>query len=302
MERKTVSDLEGSIVDGRYEEQKVRLRACPCRKVMYLVEGNLTARRLGKDAIESALASTVGISGLHVRHADSTDDAIRLLASMHRAIRGEVLRRWVETVGGEPASIPAASSSSSSSSSLRPTPWSMSAPRSGDGWSRWTRWLRGWLPPLALPRASSSLAPAPGSGSGSGPMQYAAFAREYSRGSSRRSLLQCWAAMLRQVPGCSAPRAEAVLARWPTPRALLRRVKQVGSAAVAAEVQALQSEGRAGSRRLGPALARALMAAVGHCEAAPCSGGDEGDVDHGQEEKREGESSCFAARSGSSSF
>lgn len=278
-----MSDLEGSIVDGRYEEQKVRLRACPCRKVMYLVEGNLTARRLGKDAIESALASTVGISGLHVRHADSTDDAIRLLASMHCAIRGEVLRRWAETVGSEPASIPA---ESSSSISLRPTPWSMSAPGSGDGWSRWTRWLRGWLPPLALPRASSSLAPAPGSGSG--PMQYAAFAREYSRGSSRRSLLQCWAAMLRQVPGCSAPRAEAVLARWPTPRALLRRVKQVGSAAVAAEVQALQSEGKAGSRRLGPALARALVAAVGSCEAAPCSGGDEGCGDHGQEEKGEG--------------
>lgn len=67
MERKTVPDLESSIMDGRYEEQKVRLKACPCNRVMYLVEGTLVAKRLGKDAIVNALASTVGINALHVR-------------------------------------------------------------------------------------------------------------------------------------------------------------------------------------------------------------------------------------------
>lgn len=40
VERKTIADLQSSIVDGRYREQKSRLLACKC-KVFYVIEGTI---------------------------------------------------------------------------------------------------------------------------------------------------------------------------------------------------------------------------------------------------------------------
>ena len=40
VERKTGSDLASSIIDGRYEEQKFRLKNCGINNVIYLVEGS----------------------------------------------------------------------------------------------------------------------------------------------------------------------------------------------------------------------------------------------------------------------
>ena len=39
IERKTADDLAASILDGRYEEQKFRLKSCGINNVMYLIEG-----------------------------------------------------------------------------------------------------------------------------------------------------------------------------------------------------------------------------------------------------------------------
>ena len=39
-ERKTADDLAASIMDGRYEEQKYRLKNCGINNVVYLVEGS----------------------------------------------------------------------------------------------------------------------------------------------------------------------------------------------------------------------------------------------------------------------
>jgi crossover junction endonuclease MUS81 len=40
VERKTADDLAASIMDGRYEEQKFRLKCCGINNVIYLVEGS----------------------------------------------------------------------------------------------------------------------------------------------------------------------------------------------------------------------------------------------------------------------
>ena len=40
VERKTADDLAASIMDGRYEEQKYRLKNCGINNVVYLVEGS----------------------------------------------------------------------------------------------------------------------------------------------------------------------------------------------------------------------------------------------------------------------
>lgn len=39
IERKTIEDLSMSISDGRYKEQKNRLRSCGVGNVVYLIEG-----------------------------------------------------------------------------------------------------------------------------------------------------------------------------------------------------------------------------------------------------------------------
>lgn len=39
IERKTADDLAASIMDGRYEEQKFRLKNCGINNVIYLIEG-----------------------------------------------------------------------------------------------------------------------------------------------------------------------------------------------------------------------------------------------------------------------
>ena len=65
VERKTSADLAASIVDGRYQEQKVRLRNCGCRCLLYIVEGlSLSVGRgkgygrLNAQSLEAALIST----------------------------------------------------------------------------------------------------------------------------------------------------------------------------------------------------------------------------------------------------
>lgn len=40
VERKTADDLAASIMDGRYDEQKFRLKSCGINNVIYLVEGS----------------------------------------------------------------------------------------------------------------------------------------------------------------------------------------------------------------------------------------------------------------------
>lgn len=41
VERKEVMDLDGSIEDNRYRDQKLRMKRCGLRKLIYLVEGDL---------------------------------------------------------------------------------------------------------------------------------------------------------------------------------------------------------------------------------------------------------------------
>ena len=41
IERKLVSDLLSSITDGRYEEQKTRLKLSGMQRVIYLIEGTV---------------------------------------------------------------------------------------------------------------------------------------------------------------------------------------------------------------------------------------------------------------------
>jgi ERCC4-type nuclease len=65
IERKEVSDLSASIMDGRYSEQKMRMEQCGLGRVMYIVEGD-KPHKLSQAAVETAVHSTQVCSERHL--------------------------------------------------------------------------------------------------------------------------------------------------------------------------------------------------------------------------------------------
>ena len=85
IERKRLDDLVGSIKDGRFHEQKFRLRRSGVRNVAYVIEEVTLAQETATryhEAIESALASTQVVDGFFVKKTQKLDDTIRYLARM----------------------------------------------------------------------------------------------------------------------------------------------------------------------------------------------------------------------------
>mmetsp|Transcript_71563 Transcript_71563/g.155499 ORF Transcript_71563/g.155499 Transcript_71563/m.155499 type:complete len:764 (+) Transcript_71563:68-2359(+) len=113
VERKTFRDLSNSIVDGRYDEQKLRLLEAPgLRNVIYVVEGpgplfgvgeslavegkpeecrgfgqRLLGRTLPARTLSTTAAHTQFISGFHVSHTTSTAHTVELLVALHEALQ-----------------------------------------------------------------------------------------------------------------------------------------------------------------------------------------------------------------------
>lgn len=80
MERKTMFDLEASIQDKRYQEQKFRLVRCGIRGLIYLVEGPMPQ---GKgEALMTELVDT-RLEGLVVHRTERVDDTIEYIHRSH---------------------------------------------------------------------------------------------------------------------------------------------------------------------------------------------------------------------------
>ena len=85
VERKRLDDLIGSIVDGRFHEQKFRLRKSGVKNVVYIIEEiSMSQEHSAKyhDAVETAIASTQVVNGYFVKKTQKLDDTIRYLARM----------------------------------------------------------------------------------------------------------------------------------------------------------------------------------------------------------------------------
>ncbi|KAJ1970612.1 Crossover junction endonuclease mus81 [Dimargaris xerosporica] len=91
VERKRMDDLIASIKDGRYKEQKHRLRSCGAEHVTYLVEGNHAddERRIGPNVIQTVISETQVIHGFTVKRTSGMDATLQYLALMT-----EQLRKW----------------------------------------------------------------------------------------------------------------------------------------------------------------------------------------------------------------
>lgn len=92
VERKRLDDLIGSIKDGRFHEQKFRLRRSGIKHIIYLIEEfNVTHDSANglkyQEMVASAIASTQVVNGYFVKKTQNLDDSIRYLARMTLLLR-----------------------------------------------------------------------------------------------------------------------------------------------------------------------------------------------------------------------
>lgn len=90
VERKRLDDLIASIKDGRFREQKFRLRRSGARNVVYLVEEiGISQETKSKywAAMQTAIASTQVVDGFTVKRTRGLDESIRYLARMTRLLK-----------------------------------------------------------------------------------------------------------------------------------------------------------------------------------------------------------------------
>lgn len=94
VERKRLDDLVGSIKDGRFHEQKFRLRRSGIKNVIYLIEefnvtydANTTSAPKYQEMVASAMAATQVVNGYFLKKTKNLDDSIRYLARMTSLLR-----------------------------------------------------------------------------------------------------------------------------------------------------------------------------------------------------------------------
>ena len=91
IERKTLNDLSASILDGRYNEQKYRLKNSPYKNTYYLFEGTElnthNNSNISKDAINTAINNTINIHNIKFFRTLSTKDTVNRLIELDSCIR-----------------------------------------------------------------------------------------------------------------------------------------------------------------------------------------------------------------------
>ncbi|KAJ4296068.1 Crossover junction endonuclease mus81 [Collariella sp. IMI 366227] len=90
VERKRLDDLLGSLRDGRFHEQKFRLRRSGVKNVIYIVEEiSMDATHFQKyeESVQSAMASMQVVNGYFLKRTQKMDDTIRYLASMTKMLK-----------------------------------------------------------------------------------------------------------------------------------------------------------------------------------------------------------------------
>lgn len=89
-ERKTNADLASSIIDRRYQEQKMRLNSCGLDYCFYIVEGPLIAPSqqsfVNSNSLKSAVVATEIESGMHVLRTRNGDHTASMLRAHHERL------------------------------------------------------------------------------------------------------------------------------------------------------------------------------------------------------------------------
>ncbi|KAK8963860.1 Crossover junction endonuclease MUS81 [Platanthera guangdongensis] len=86
VERKKVDDLSSSIRDNRYRDQKLRLQRCGIQKLIYLVEGDLSALEAA-ESIKTACFTTEILEGFDVQRTTGFTDTVRRYGYLSLSIK-----------------------------------------------------------------------------------------------------------------------------------------------------------------------------------------------------------------------
>jgi len=96
IERKRLDDLVSSIKDGRFHEQKFRLRKSGIKNVIYIIEEismNSDHFQKYEEAVQSAIAGTQVVEGYFIKKTQKMDDSIRYLVSMTKLLKEKYERK-----------------------------------------------------------------------------------------------------------------------------------------------------------------------------------------------------------------
>lgn len=101
VERKRLDDLIGSIKDGRFHEQKFRLKRSGVKKVIYIIEEitmDPASYQRYQEAVQSAIAATQVVNGYFVKKTSKMDDTIKYLARMTGILRRKYERETLHVL------------------------------------------------------------------------------------------------------------------------------------------------------------------------------------------------------------
>lgn len=101
VERKRLDDLIGSIKDGRFHEQKFRLKRSGVKKVIYIIEDisidPQTYQRY-EDAVQSAIASTQVVNGYFVKRTTKMDETVRYLSRLTAMLKRKYEKQTLHVI------------------------------------------------------------------------------------------------------------------------------------------------------------------------------------------------------------
>lgn len=101
LERKRLDDLISSIKDGRFHEQKFRLRQSAMQNVIYAVEEITISdehHQKYEESVSSALASLQVVSGFFLKQTRNMDETIRYLVRMTRELKDMFEKRTLSVI------------------------------------------------------------------------------------------------------------------------------------------------------------------------------------------------------------
>ncbi|KAE8607679.1 hypothetical protein XENTR_v10011250 [Xenopus tropicalis] len=95
VERKRMDDLCGSIIDGRFREQKFRLKRCGLRRPIYLVEDHGSAQHLSipETTLQQAIVNTQVVDGFFIKRTKDVRESAAYLTIMTRYLQGIYSRK-----------------------------------------------------------------------------------------------------------------------------------------------------------------------------------------------------------------
>lgn len=244
VERKRLDDLIGSIKDGRFHEQKFRLRRSGIKNVVYLIEefavshpssNGTQGQQNYQEAVASAIASTQVVNGYFVKKTKNLDDTIRYLARMTF-----LLKKMYEP--STPTSSSQVSSSAAKSTSVALIPsFNLSSSES-------------YLKKIRALRAAND-------GSTTYGVSFSSFCALTSK-SDILTLRDVFLKMLMCTRGITGDKALEIQRHWHTPRQFIEAFEAAEQAALGRGETAVKAKERMLTEKLGTLVAKKKVAGV----------------------------------------